>query len=332
VVLFYDGSEYWVGDGFHRIEAYRRAIGGNPNSTPVRAGSRRDAILYAAGANASHGLRRTQADKRRSVETLLMDAEWAKWSDREIARQCKVSADLVGAVRKHVVTVGNDSERTYTTKHGTTATMNTTGQRDAAQRRPSPQRDDAADDAWRPPGVGARVLHQETPAGRPMIEVLETAADPYRHPHGDAIRNDMAARDSDRIAAADMAFGLGQPRHTALAAMLQQVLDVMPELTRLSGNGADCIMLAGALTRVHAALIASAAPTPPPAAPATELPADLLAHGWALRQARQGGMWFAAITPPDEEREITTVKRGKIDDVIGDARYMERTLRIGVQA
>ena len=32
----------------------------------------------------------TNADKRRAVETLLNDAEWATWSDREIARQCGV--------------------------------------------------------------------------------------------------------------------------------------------------------------------------------------------------------------------------------------------------
>ena len=132
VVLYYDGTDYWVGDGFHRIAAYQRACPGDPATNTVhadvRAGDRRDAVLFAAGANANHGLRRTQADKRRSVETLLRDADWQKWSDREIARICHVSADLVGDVRKVLaptVTVGNDSERTYTNRHGGTSTMNT---------------------------------------------------------------------------------------------------------------------------------------------------------------------------------------------------------------
>ena len=133
IVVFYDGQDHWLGDGFHRLEAVKRLLKGNlVHEIPadIRAGTRRDAILHAAGANANHGLRRSHADKRRSVETLLRDEEWRQWSDREIARSCNVSADLVGTVRKELappVTVGNDSEtpaeRTYVTRHGTPATM-----------------------------------------------------------------------------------------------------------------------------------------------------------------------------------------------------------------
>lgn len=134
IVVFHDGKEYWLGDGFHRAAAFRESF---PDEiaipADIRPGTRRDAILYAAQANASHGLRRSQADKRRSVETLLRDEEWRQWSDREIARRCNVSADLVGAVRRELtppVTVVSDSEpapatRTFVTKHGGTAIMNT---------------------------------------------------------------------------------------------------------------------------------------------------------------------------------------------------------------
>ena len=90
----------------------------------VRNGTQRDAVLYSVGANATHGKRRTNADKRKAVETLLKDREWAKWSNYEISRRCAVSADFVGRVRSSLSS--NDSEpRTYKTKHGTTATMNT---------------------------------------------------------------------------------------------------------------------------------------------------------------------------------------------------------------
>jgi hypothetical protein len=90
----------------------------------MRQGTRRDAILHAAGANAAHGLRRTNADKRRAVETLLRDEEWSKWSDREIARLCAVSHPFVSQIRQSLT--GNiTSEKTYTTKHGTTTTMDT---------------------------------------------------------------------------------------------------------------------------------------------------------------------------------------------------------------
>jgi hypothetical protein len=71
-------------------------------------------------------MRRTNADKRRAVETLLRDEEWGKWSDREIASRTETSAPLVASVRLTVNSY-SDSERTYTTKHGSVATMRTAG-------------------------------------------------------------------------------------------------------------------------------------------------------------------------------------------------------------
>jgi hypothetical protein len=85
-------------------------------------------VLFSVGVNADHGRPRTHDDKRSAVQRLLDDAEWAAWSDREIARRCRVSRKLVGTLRPAPVTVSSDSEaaaRTYTTKHGATATMNT---------------------------------------------------------------------------------------------------------------------------------------------------------------------------------------------------------------
>lgn len=111
IILFHDGESYWLADGFHRFAAWKRAFGmpGAPSeysrpeiAAEVRAGNRRDAILFAAGANAQHGLRRTNADKRRSVEVLLRDQEWAAWSDGEISRRCMVSDRFVASLRKEL--------------------------------------------------------------------------------------------------------------------------------------------------------------------------------------------------------------------------------------
>lgn len=55
--------------------------------------------------------------------TLLGDKEWCKWSDGEIGRRCAVGRDLVGSLRPSLAE--NASEKTYTTKHGTVATMDT---------------------------------------------------------------------------------------------------------------------------------------------------------------------------------------------------------------
>lgn len=99
VVIYFDGEEYWLADGFHRVRA-NEAIGAEEVSAEVYLGKQRDAVLYAVGANASHGLRRTNADKYRSVERLLRDHEWKCWSDREIARKCGVSPSFVGNIRQ----------------------------------------------------------------------------------------------------------------------------------------------------------------------------------------------------------------------------------------
>ena len=101
VILFDDGAILWPGDGFHRIAATRR-IKRTEINAEIRKGTARDAILHAVGANAAHGLPRTNADKRRAVETLLRDAEWQQLSDRDLAKLAKVSHVYVGTVRKEL--------------------------------------------------------------------------------------------------------------------------------------------------------------------------------------------------------------------------------------
>lgn len=101
VTVYYDGDAYWLADGFHRLHAAQDA-GRGTLAAEVRQGTRRDAVLYSVGANAAHGLRRTNADKRRAVETLLADSEWRQWSDREIARRAAVDFKTVGNIRREL--------------------------------------------------------------------------------------------------------------------------------------------------------------------------------------------------------------------------------------
>lgn len=124
--VFFDGAEYWLADGFHRLHAHRK-LGNEGIRIEQRDGTRRDAVLYSVGSNGAHGLRRTNEDKRKAVSTLLADAEWAAWSDRKIAEACDVTHPFVASVRASLVTVTSEkpAERTYTTKHGTEAAMNT---------------------------------------------------------------------------------------------------------------------------------------------------------------------------------------------------------------
>ncbi len=98
ITVFYDGTMYWLADGFHRLEAAKK-IGAITLSADVRQGTRRDALLYSVGANATHGLRRTNADKRRIVILLLTDPEWSLWSNTAIAKICRVDEGLVRLVK-----------------------------------------------------------------------------------------------------------------------------------------------------------------------------------------------------------------------------------------
>jgi hypothetical protein len=93
-----EAGDRWLTDGFHRVLAAQRA-GQVTIPACTFKGTQRDAQLRAAAANANHGLRRTNADKRRAVEMLLRDAEWSKWSDRKIGEAAGVHHGTVAAVR-----------------------------------------------------------------------------------------------------------------------------------------------------------------------------------------------------------------------------------------
>ncbi len=123
VTVFYDGEIYWLADGFHRVEAAFGA-GLTEIAAIVKQGTRRDAVLHSVGANAKHGLRRSNGDKRRAVMTLLEDSEWREWSNVALARSCQVSESFVRKIKKESHFAQNEVT-TYTTKHGTTAQMNT---------------------------------------------------------------------------------------------------------------------------------------------------------------------------------------------------------------
>jgi hypothetical protein len=92
----------------------------------VRQGTRRDAVLYSVGANAKHGLRRSVADKRRAVETLLKDEEWRQFGPTGIAERTNVSRQFVYQVmndKPHLSTLTNENTK-YVDKYGTTTTKN----------------------------------------------------------------------------------------------------------------------------------------------------------------------------------------------------------------
>ncbi len=108
VVYEDEKGDHWLSEGFHRHAAYT-AAGMVKAKCLVRKGSRRDALVNAAGSNAVHGLRRTNADKRRAVNMVL--AEYPVWSNRKIAAVVGVSDEFVRNYRDEQVPTVGTSER-----------------------------------------------------------------------------------------------------------------------------------------------------------------------------------------------------------------------------
>lgn len=132
VVVFADGAKYYLADGFHRVGAARaikaKTIEADVHELLHGESPQRSAILYACGANDTHGRNRSAEDKRRAVETLLKDPEWSKWTDREIARQCRVHHTFVGRQRTRLINGGvlkREDKRKRKDKHGNVSEIDT---------------------------------------------------------------------------------------------------------------------------------------------------------------------------------------------------------------
>lgn len=95
VVVFYDGTDYWLADGFHRIQAAENA-GHSDIACEVYQGTKQDAQWYSFGANKANGLRRTNRDKQRAVRAALTHTNAGTLSDHQIAAHVGVDVKTVG--------------------------------------------------------------------------------------------------------------------------------------------------------------------------------------------------------------------------------------------
>lgn len=66
-------------------------------------------------------MKRNNEDKRRAVPAQLDDSEWAKWSDREIGRQCRVAHTFVSALRRPEIAEKQQARRPLVECHSTPA-------------------------------------------------------------------------------------------------------------------------------------------------------------------------------------------------------------------
>jgi hypothetical protein len=159
-VVFFDGAQHHLADGFHRLHANRH-IGAVSMECEIRTGTLMDARLYAYGANKSHGLRRTANDKRKAVAGML--ADFPDMSDRAIAKHVGVSHPFVAAVRSPAV-----AERQAGARQASAA--KTVAQAPAAA--PAPVADDVESDSTSaaPAAPASRVESDSTPPTNPQAE------------------------------------------------------------------------------------------------------------------------------------------------------------------
>lgn len=139
VVVFYDGTEYWLADGFHRILAATK-IGRMVIDTDVRQGTQQDAQWYSYGVNQTHGLRRSNDDKRRAVEAALRHQYNAGLSDQQIADHCGVSRVYVNQISSQLINVDNlDRPTTRKGRDGKTYNTSNNGKKKPAAPKPEPE-------------------------------------------------------------------------------------------------------------------------------------------------------------------------------------------------
>jgi uncharacterized ParB-like nuclease family protein len=179
ITVFYDGAEHWLADGFHRLAATETA-GREKINCDVRQGTRRDAVLHSVGANAAHGMRRTNDDKRRAVRVLLEDAEWSQWSDREIARRCGVSDFMVRQLRpEDTARISQYEPRTFVhPKTGQPTQMRTANIGSNPPPRPRP---DAPVFDSTPSGVAINWTPTDIPATAPALRPARDSSGDYIH-------------------------------------------------------------------------------------------------------------------------------------------------------
>ena len=94
----FDGTTYWLYDGFHRYFA-AHDLGFKDIEMDYKPGTQEDAQDLALCANAHHGLPRNNATKKKTVEAALAMPRHAEKSNRELAKLCDVSDTFVAGVR-----------------------------------------------------------------------------------------------------------------------------------------------------------------------------------------------------------------------------------------
>jgi len=87
-----------LAEGFHRVEATKRA-GLTSIDANIIKGTLRDVKEHAYGANSAHGVRQTNADKRKKVMKALADPDFSGFRTTDYAAMCQVTERFINKIR-----------------------------------------------------------------------------------------------------------------------------------------------------------------------------------------------------------------------------------------
>jgi len=125
VTVFFDGSEYWLADGFHRYFA-TKSNAKTSIDCDVENGTQQEAKKYSWKANTRRGLRLNHDDYRNIILAMLQDIEAKEWSNRKIAEWVGVTHTTVNKIKNSLETDSSEpKEKKYIDKHGNESVMNT---------------------------------------------------------------------------------------------------------------------------------------------------------------------------------------------------------------
>lgn len=127
LTVFFDGSEYWLVNGFHRFFAMR-SNGITSTECEVINGTLREAILYSKGANGGNkrGLPTSFEDNRSNIIWMLNDDEYKTWTNTAIAKHVGVSSMTVGRIKSSLETKSEETTtKKFFDKDGKAKTVNT---------------------------------------------------------------------------------------------------------------------------------------------------------------------------------------------------------------
>lgn len=112
ILIYYDGENHWLTDGYHRLAATIR-YGKDKIKASVRQGTLQDAQWHSFSVNQHNVLKRSNADKQRAIIGALKHSYGIQRSNSEIAQHCGVDEKTVRIWRSSLEESGEIQESEF---------------------------------------------------------------------------------------------------------------------------------------------------------------------------------------------------------------------------